>query len=113
MATQDGTIIPCLVSFGAPYVDTEDPRCKPRPVIVPGKGSYVKVVDRDGDTGRTVIVVGTIGIQRGKAEVHDLDTRSVTATRAPDETSDTEDKGAESNVVVDCVAKLNRAIDKG
>ena len=46
--TSDGTIIPCLVSFGIPYIDTEDPRCKPRPVTVPGKGSYMMVVDRDG-----------------------------------------------------------------
>ena len=36
--TSDGTIIRCLVSFGVPYIDTEDPRCKPRPVIALGKG---------------------------------------------------------------------------
>ena len=70
--TNDGAIIPCLVSFGVLYIDTEDPRCKPRPVTVPGKGSYVKVVDREGKQGNTMVVVGASGIQTEKAEVHNL-----------------------------------------
>ena len=67
---------PCLVSFGAPCIGAEDPRCTPRPVIVPGSGSYVKVVGRGGNTGRDMTMVGTIGVQRDKAVVHNLDIRN-------------------------------------
>jgi hypothetical protein len=41
--------------LGVPYIDTEDPRCKPRPATVPGKGSYVKVVGREGQHGTKMV----------------------------------------------------------
>ena len=63
-ATQDGASIPCHVSFGVPYVDIEDPRCRPRPATAPGKGRYVKVVGRDGKEGMRKVIIGTIGIHR-------------------------------------------------
>ena len=82
--THDGTIIPCLVSFGVPYIDIEDPRCKPRPATVPGKGSYVQVVDREGKQGKKLVIVRTIGTQKERAQAHNLDI----ANLAPDESSD-------------------------
>ena len=80
-------------SFGVPYIGTEDPRYEPRPVTVPGKGRYVKVVDRVGKMGKQMSSVGAIGMQRDKAEVHNLGIRNLSATHAPDETSVTEDEG--------------------
>ena len=65
-----------------------------------GKGSYVKVVGRDGKKGKTMIIVGTIGIQRDKVEAHTLDIRNLTATHVLAETSATEDEGAEDHEVV-------------
>ena len=58
--TSDGNITPCLVYVGVPYVDTEDPRCKPRPATVLWKGSNVKVVDREGEQGGTMVIIGAI-----------------------------------------------------
>ena len=89
-----------MVSFGVPYIDAEDPRCKPRPAIALGKGSYVKVVGREGTMSKKMIIVGTIGIQLDKAEIQNLDSRNLTATRALGEASDAEDEEAGAISVV-------------
>ena len=89
--TQGGTIIPCWVSCGVPYTDTEDPRCKPRLVTAVGKGSYVKVVDREGKRGQNMVIVGAIGTQKDTAQAHNLDISSLAAVRAPDVSFDTDE----------------------
>ena len=77
---------------GVPHLGTEDPRCKPRPVTVPGKGSYVKVVNREGTQGNQMVIIGTISIQKEKAEVPNLNISTLAAVRAPDESSETDEE---------------------
>ena len=93
--THDGAITPCLRSFGASHIDTEDSRCKPRLVTVLGKGSYVKVVDRVGKLGKKMVVIGAAGIRKDKAQVHSLDINNLAAIRAPDDSSDPDEDGEE------------------
>ena len=57
VAAHDGAVVLCVVSFGVPYIDTEDPRRKPRPATVLGKGSYVKVAHREGKHGKPMVIV--------------------------------------------------------
>ena len=66
-----------------------------------------------GKRGKKMIIVGTIGIQRGKAEVHNLDSRSLTAICAPDEASDTEDEEAEAISVVGRAATRSKSAHRG
>ena len=97
---ENGAITPWLMSCGAPYIDTEDPRCEPRPVTAPGEGSFVKAVDRKGEHGENMTVGGTIGIQNDKAQVHNLDVIGLVAIRSLDDASDTGEDVAEEPSVV-------------
>ena len=44
-----------------------------------------------------MVIVGTIGIQKDKAQVHNLDQRNLAAIRAPDESSDADESEASSS----------------
>ena len=59
-----------------------------------------------------MVIVGTTGIQEDRAQAHNLDARSLTAIQAPDESSDTDDEGAEDEDVVGCATTTRKAIDK-
>jgi hypothetical protein len=64
--TKEGMILPCKTSGGVPYIDTEDPDCKLRPVNVPGKGSYVRMIELNKGTRKKLVIVGAIGIPHGQ-----------------------------------------------
>ena len=73
----------------------------------------MKVVDRVGKMGKKMIVVGTIGRQRDKAEVHNPDARNLTATRALDEASGAEDEEAEVVSVVGRATAQSKSARQG
>ena len=81
-------VLPPIVS---PYIDTQGPSCRPRLAIAPGKGSYVKVVDREGKQGKKMVIVGTIGILREMVEVYNLDVGPFTVVRAFEDGDDAGD----------------------
>ena len=64
--TKEGMILPRKTSGGVPYIDTEDPSCKLRPVNVPGKGSYVRMIELNKGTRKKLVSVGTLGMPHGK-----------------------------------------------
>ena len=64
--TKEGMMLPCKTSGGVPYIDTEDPDCKLRPVNVLGKGSYVRMIELNKGTRKKLVIVGTLGIPHGK-----------------------------------------------
>jgi len=65
-------LLPCKASCGVPYIDTEDPDCKLRPVNVPGKGSYVRMMEHNKGSRKKLVIVGTIGIPHGQQPIRVL-----------------------------------------
>ena len=76
----------------------------PRLVIALGKGSYVKVVGREGKQGKKMVILGTIGIQKDKTQVHNLDIANLVAIRALDESSDPDEDYMEELVAAACAS---------
>ena len=69
--TKEGMLLPCKPSVGVPYIDTEDPDCKLRPVTVLGTGSYVRLMEQNRGGHKQLVIVGTIGILGGWPPTHD------------------------------------------
>ena len=75
------------------------PLCRPRLATALGKGSYVKVVDRGYKQGKKMTIVGSVGTQREKSDVYNLDISSLVAVRAPRDDADSDE---EANLAAIC-----------
>ena len=83
LVTKEGMLLPCKTSCGVPYINTEDPDCKLRPVTVPGKGSYVRLMEQNREPHKKLVIVGTIGIPHGQQATRELTAGTFLAIEKP------------------------------